>query len=149
MSRRGRAQLQDQDGKVVIPDLLMAESFLGRLRGLIGRAPLQSHEALLITPWNAVHTFWMRYPLRVTFLDRDGVVLHCVETLAPRRMARCPEAAFVIEQSAESSCVHLEVGKHYHVASASPSPSLRTSSIRSTRWSPRGKRRPRRPRSPS
>ena len=53
----------------------VARSFLQRAVGLIGRRGLPPGEGLLILRCNAIHTFFMRFPIDATFLDgRDNVV---------------------------------------------------------------------------
>jgi uncharacterized protein len=51
-----------------------AETMRERMRGLLGRAPLAPDEAMLLRPCRLVHTFGMKYPIDVVFLDRAGVV---------------------------------------------------------------------------
>ncbi len=53
-----------------------AESFLERSRGLIGR---QSFDGAMILPHtHSIHSFGVRFPLDVAFLDDDLVVLSVV-----------------------------------------------------------------------
>jgi uncharacterized membrane protein (UPF0127 family) len=46
-----------------------ADSFSRKLFGLVFSAPLKESEGLLIDNCNSVHTFWMRYPIDILFLD--------------------------------------------------------------------------------
>jgi len=83
------------DGSVACPRCRVADRPLARLRGLLGRAALEPGEGLLITPTGSVHTCFMRFPIDVVFLDRDGAVLGVRADLRPwrasgRRGARCP-----------------------------------------------------------
>lgn len=48
-----------------------------RLGGLLGRDGIKG--ALLISPCNAVHTFRMRFPIDVAFLDRSWTVVDVVQ----------------------------------------------------------------------
>ena len=64
-----------------------------RTRGLIGHAPLQAGDALLICPCRGVHTCWMRYPIDVVFVDQAGVVVGCCSELRPWRLSRVYGAA--------------------------------------------------------
>lgn len=48
-----------------------------RLRGLLGRSRVNG--ALLITPCKSVHTFRMRFPIDVAFLDESWRVLDVVQ----------------------------------------------------------------------
>ena len=63
----------------------VAESFLARARGLIGRPPPPPGEGLLIPHCNAIHTFFMSYPIDVTFLDKEGHVVKKVYNVRPWR----------------------------------------------------------------
>ncbi len=67
--------LRQRDGQVVCRPLHIADTFFGRLRGLLGRAGLAQGEGILITPCRDVHTFWMRFPIDIVFLDRARTVV--------------------------------------------------------------------------
>lgn len=65
-----------------------AETFPGRLRGLLGRGPLADGEGMWIVPCRCVHTFGMSYPIDVLFLDESGLVLGLYPDLPPSRVTR-------------------------------------------------------------
>jgi uncharacterized membrane protein (UPF0127 family) len=73
-----------------------AATFLTRARGLLGRR-LGDNEGLLITPCSAVHSFGMRYPIDVVFLDRNHIVKKVVTNLRPWRIASCIGSRSVLE----------------------------------------------------
>jgi uncharacterized membrane protein (UPF0127 family) len=64
---------------------MVPESRRERMRGLIGRASLDPHEALLLERTRSIHTFGMRFPIAVALLDRHGTVRH-VRLLLPHRV---------------------------------------------------------------
>lgn len=64
-----------------------------RLRGLLGRDGLPHGHALLIEPCNSIHTFFMRFPIDVLFLDREGRVVRALPRLRPWRATRVYLAA--------------------------------------------------------
>lgn len=78
----------------------VADTFLRRLVGLLGRAGLPPGNALLIRPCSSVHTCFMRFPIDVVFVDSDLTVLRVAAGLKPWRMAWCPGAAAVLEMGA-------------------------------------------------
>lgn len=85
--RDGRGELTvrgDGDGgpAVRVP-LEIAASYRARTRGLLGRDSLDG--ALLLSPANSVHTFRMRMPIDVAYLDRRLQVL-TVRTMPPGRL---------------------------------------------------------------
>ena len=64
----------------------VARSFLERLRGLIGVKSLAPDEGLLIERCNCIHTFFMRFAIDATFLDRRGAVVKTVRDIRPWRL---------------------------------------------------------------
>jgi uncharacterized protein len=74
-----------------------AATFWERLRGLIGRAQLKPGEALHITPCRSIHTFFMRFPIDVVFLDRHGTVLRACPAMSPWSALVCSRATSVLE----------------------------------------------------
>jgi uncharacterized protein len=78
--------------------LMVADSFLRSLVGLMGRPGLDAGHGLWIVPCQSVHTFWMRFPIDVIFLDEHRKVIHLAENLRPFRISRhLPNARSVIE----------------------------------------------------
>jgi uncharacterized protein len=79
---------------------LFVRSFLGRLRGLLGRNHLPAHQAVVLAPCSAIHTYLMRFSIDVYFLNQQGVVLERRSHLPPWRTASCAGAFYVVETSA-------------------------------------------------
>jgi len=63
----------------------VARTFPERAVGLIGRRSLAPGTGLLIERCNAIHTFFMRFPIDATFLDREGRVVKVVRNIRPWR----------------------------------------------------------------
>lgn len=78
--------------------LTVADSFFLSLIGLMGRPRLEAGQGLWIVPCQSVHTFWMRFPIDVAFLDEHRRVIHLVENLKPFRVSKhLSKARSVIE----------------------------------------------------
>jgi uncharacterized protein len=89
----------------------VADKALARMRGLLGRKRLPSGHGLLIEPTWSVHTWFMRFPIDVVFLDRDLTVLKIRKHMGPWRTAARFRARSALELAAgESDRLHLEVG---------------------------------------
>ncbi|WP_190218853.1 DUF192 domain-containing protein [Streptomyces griseosporeus] len=71
-------------GVVLVP-LEIAASYRARTKGLLGRESVDG--ALLLSPANSVHTFRMRMPIDVAYLDRRLRVI-AVRTMRPGRLGR-------------------------------------------------------------
>ncbi len=63
--------------------LRIAASYRARTRGLLGRDGIEG--AMMLTPCGSVHTFRMRFPIDVAYLDRKFRVL-AVRTMKPGRL---------------------------------------------------------------
>lgn len=59
------------------------------MKGLIGRSLQEFAQggALWIVPCDGVHTFGMRFPIDVAYLDAQGRILRIYHRLAPFRLA--------------------------------------------------------------
>jgi uncharacterized membrane protein (UPF0127 family) len=62
-------------------------TFIGRGLGLMFRRRLAPGEGLWLEPCRSVHMFFMRFPLDLLFIARDGTVLRAVEDLRPWRVS--------------------------------------------------------------
>ncbi|KUN26100.1 hypothetical protein AQJ23_12970 [Streptomyces antibioticus] len=79
---RGLLVVRGDVGSVSVP-LEIATSYRARTKGLLGRDGIEG--ALLLSPANSVHTFRMRMPIDVAYLDRRLVVI-AVRTMRPGRL---------------------------------------------------------------
>jgi uncharacterized membrane protein (UPF0127 family) len=91
------------DGRVVCESCAVADSFAARLRGLIGRSQLRRGEGLLLSPSASIHTFFMRFPIDVVFLDRTLRVVGVSPNVRPWKLAACKGTRRVLELSAGES----------------------------------------------
>ena len=57
-----------EDGRPICSRVVRAESFAGRLVGLIGRRSLDADEGLYLPRTNGVHMLFMRFPIDCLFL---------------------------------------------------------------------------------
>ncbi|MFK4098825.1 DUF192 domain-containing protein [Streptomyces sp. NPDC019531] len=78
---------QDGRGRLVVDGvsvpLEIATSYRARTRGLLGRDSVDG--ALLLSPASGIHTFRMRMPIDVAYLDRRLRVV-AVRTMKPGRL---------------------------------------------------------------
>jgi uncharacterized membrane protein (UPF0127 family) len=79
--------------------LAVARSHRQRGVGLMGLAELPPGRALRIPRCSSVHTFWMRFPIDLVWLDGDGRVLRTDEGVR-RRVSWCRGAREVVETRA-------------------------------------------------
>lgn len=85
--------------EIAIPVLRLhvARRFMSRLLGL-HVAPFQGdRQGLMITPCRVIHSFGLKMPIDVVFLDREHKVIHCLRSLSPNRIAGIWRAHSVVE----------------------------------------------------
>jgi len=84
-------------GTILAARLETAGTGAARRKGLLGRECLLPGEGLWIAPCESVHTFFMRFPIDLLYLDRKlrvKKVRHCVGAW---RMSACLTAHSVLE----------------------------------------------------
>jgi uncharacterized membrane protein (UPF0127 family) len=77
--------------------VLEAATPRSRLLGLMGIDDLPEGVGLHLRPTRSVHTFGMRFPLDLLWLDARGEVLRVDRSVPPRRVVGCRAARSVIE----------------------------------------------------
>jgi uncharacterized protein len=77
--------------------LEVAASGPRRSKGLLGRKGLRPGEGLWIIPCEAVHTFFMQFPIDLVYLDRKYRVRKVRASVMPWRISACLSAHSVLE----------------------------------------------------
>ena len=80
----------------------VASSLRERTVGLLATPSLEAGGGLLIERTQSIHMFFMRYPIDVAFIDRDGMVRRVLSGLRPWRVVWWARGA--------RDCVELPVG---------------------------------------
>lgn len=84
-------------GTVLATDLEVASSGKRRRKGLLGRDSLSPGEGLWIIPCESVHTFFMRFPIDLVYLDRKNRIRKVKNGVAAWRLSACFLAHSVLE----------------------------------------------------
>jgi uncharacterized protein len=100
LEARGVIGLIRPDGTTACERCTVADRMLPRMKGLLGRKSLPAGEGMLIRPAPSIHTFFMRFPIDVVFLSRQGEVLKIAEHVAPWRARSCRHSYAVLELAA-------------------------------------------------
>jgi uncharacterized protein len=109
--------LRRDDGTIVCEQCTVADKPLRRMRGLLGRDGLESGEGLLLRPASAVHTYFMRFPIDIVFLDQRLVVVGISDSVEPWKARSRKGAKAVLELPAgESTRRGLAVGDRLELA---------------------------------
>jgi uncharacterized membrane protein (UPF0127 family) len=79
--------IDGETNTVIAEEVAVARGIWSRFWGLMGRKRLPDGHGLLLAPCSSVHTFFMRFPIDVIFLDRHSVVVKIVHSMRPWRTA--------------------------------------------------------------
>jgi uncharacterized protein len=115
-SPQGRDSAQNQnsssipnpdEGRVVVVNVTrntqianraeVAGSGMKRSKGLLGRKGLAPGEGMWIIPCEAVHTFFMQFPIDLIYLDRNHRVKKIKEAVPAWRLSACLSAHSILE----------------------------------------------------
>jgi hypothetical protein len=82
---------------VLATNLEVAGSGEKRRKGLLGRDGLSPGEGLWIVPCESVHTFFMRFPIDLVYLDRGNRIRKVRSSVGAWRLSACFRAHSVLE----------------------------------------------------
>lgn len=91
-----------RSGKVIADRLVTAFDSRSRRKGLLAQASLPPSTALIIAPTNAIHTFFMKFPIDIVFVSKGGRVLKIRSNVPAWRMTASLRAFAVLEMAAGS-----------------------------------------------
>ena len=96
-------------------EIELAESFLSRLRGLMGRKKLEKGRGLLLAPCNSIHMLFMRFAIDVIYLDKEYCIKKISRNVFPWiGMSFCFGAWAALEMaSGEADRLKLAVGQKF------------------------------------
>ncbi len=75
----------------------VAGSGAKRTKGLLGRKGLAPGEGMWIVPCESVHTFFMRFPIDLVYIDRKQRVRKVRSSVPPWRLSACLSAHSILE----------------------------------------------------
>lgn len=105
----------------------VADHGAARNKGLLGRTSLPLGSGLWIVPCESVHTFFMKFPIDLVYIDRNKRVKKVRSNVGPWRLSACLSAHSIIELPAGvAQTTQTQRGDQLHFSPAAP-PSGRTS----------------------
>ena len=86
-----------KNGKVIIKKAEVADSYLKKLTGLMGRKKIAGDYALFIPCCRSIHTFFMKTEIDVVMTGKNNKVVFLKEKLPPWKITGCKKAVNTIE----------------------------------------------------
>ena len=72
---------------IIASKAILADTFLTRAKGLLGRTLLSRDEALVITRCQSIHMFFMKFAIDAIFVDKTNRVAGLVESIKPNQLS--------------------------------------------------------------
>ncbi|MDD2679209.1 MAG: DUF192 domain-containing protein [Candidatus Omnitrophica bacterium] len=90
---------------ILAQDTFVADTFLKRIKGLLGKKEFRPGQAIILNPSNSIHTCFMRFPIDILFVDKNNRVLQAVANLRPFRFSPLSfKSRLIIELPAGTIC---------------------------------------------
>jgi uncharacterized membrane protein (UPF0127 family) len=72
----------------------VADTAVRRVKGLLGRECLEDGQGLLFKQCSSLHTLFMRFPIDILFIDKQGKVLKSRSDVRPFKFVASPWKAY-------------------------------------------------------
>lgn len=77
-----------RNGRQLADNVTVADNLFTRMKGLLGKNEMMQGEALWIKPCTSVHTFGMKFPIDVIFLNRKNMAAALIRNMQRNRLTR-------------------------------------------------------------
>lgn len=115
MKNKKLIRLITKENEVVLENVVIADRFFSRLKGLMGKNTIEDEEGLLIRPCNSIHTFFMKFNLDIAFIDNNFMVLEIYRDLAPNKLSKIYKKSKFVIESKTGSLYKLKKGEQIQI----------------------------------
>lgn len=97
--------------KVSICKIYIADTFWTRFKGLMGKSSEQISDmgGLLIKPCSQIHTFFMKAPIDVVYLNKEWKVIYIDESVKPNKCCKLVKGAKCLVEFPEGEVKNLKI----------------------------------------
>lgn len=108
--------VKNSRGEIICKRCVLAEDFFSRAQGLMFSSEIPNDgDGMLIKPCNSIHTFFMRYPLHIVFLNAENKVIKVIRDLSPWRMTRIYFSASQVLEIKSDKTINISEGEFLEV----------------------------------
>lgn len=99
------------DGVLLTERGALSDSFLSRFSGLMGQKALAPDFCLILTPCSSIHMAFMKIPLDIAYLDKEGAVIALQWDLKPWKIGEIHKGTYsVLEAPVGGVLRNLKIG---------------------------------------
>lgn len=97
--------VNERTGRIVVHELVAADNPWKAFKGLMLRQDFPNGRGMIFRPARGIHTYFMRFPIDLIYLDRENRVVKIRPAMAPWRFD-FTSASAVIEMNAGASAAN-------------------------------------------
>ena len=97
---------------LIAGDVKLANNFVTRSLGLLPKSSISEDEGLTIKPCCSVHTFFMRFPIDVLFVDRQNRIVALYENVGRNRVLPIHLNSFLVIELAAGQISRKNIEKY-------------------------------------
>lgn len=94
---------------LIASNVKVADTFVSRLVGLLGRKNIDEDEGLLLMNCSSIHCFFMKFTIDAVYLSKDMKVLY-KETIMPWRIGKVVKGCAHVLELSEGTARNILVG---------------------------------------
>lgn len=94
---------------MISENVMVADTFFKRLKGLMFTKELPDKNALHIVPCNEIHTFNMKYSIDVLYLDKNNNILALDEAMQPGKIGKPVKSAVSVVELPSGKIKKLDI----------------------------------------
>lgn len=95
--------------KLIASNVIVANSYITRLVGLLDRKNIDENEGLLLIRCSSIHCFFMKFTIDAVYLSKDMEVLY-KETIMPWKIGKFVKNTYNILELKEGKAREITVG---------------------------------------
>jgi len=99
------------DNKLIVGEVMIADTFLSRFVGLLNRNFINGDEGLFLKKCSSIHCFFMKFSIDAVYLSKDMQVLY-KETLKPWEIGKIVKNTKHILELKEGKSSEVNVGDY-------------------------------------
>lgn len=86
-----------KNNEIIFYNCLLADNPFFKMKGLLGRKNMDPTEAMVFTMAPSIHTFFMKFPIDIVFLDKSQKVIQFFLKIKPNHLVPYVKSRYTIE----------------------------------------------------
>lgn len=89
-----KMEIMTKDKILIANEAIEAKSTVQKMKGLMFSSSMQGFDGMLFKRCNSIHTFFMKYPIDILFMNKEMKIVKIIRNLQPWRITRMYFSAY-------------------------------------------------------